>query len=322
MKIAPCSFAISPMVGKQGLEDSSEVLKNQLVLSVSLVAKADVAKHEIKSRIVAKNLGNFKKITPFGFIFTCFQAVYPHQIFSKKVVFIMVVCVPFAPLFASPELMSEQVDELLYGEEVEIIDELGGFYRIKTDYGYTGWTIKPNLFEKLHDANHIVTSSFADLLFEGRNYFHPPITLPRGARVDVGFSHKEDKYGFAVLPSKRIYYIKKDHIAPLSSAKKESEELFRESVVETAKEYLGVQYRWGGRTHMGIDCSGLCFNAYRFNGVDIWRDADIDKSENLRKIEISEAKKGDLVFFEGHMAIWLGNGEIIHSSASKGKTGN
>lgn len=231
----------------------------------------------------------------------------------------MVVCVPFAALYSTPDLMGEQVDEVLFGEEVEILDELGGFYRVKTDYGYTGWTIKPNVFEKLHDANHIIVSSFADLLFEGRNYFHAPITLPKGARVDVGFSHKEDKYGFAVLPSKRIYYIQKDHIKPLALIKTEDEVTLRKSIVETAKSYIGVQYRWGGRTHMGVDCSGLCFNAYRFNGIDIWRDADIEKSENLKKIELKDAKEGDLLFFAGHMALYLGNGEIIHASASKGK---
>ena len=231
----------------------------------------------------------------------------------------MVVCVPSAALYATPELMSEQIDELLYGEEVEIIDELGSFCKVKTDYGYVGWTVKPNLFEKLHDANHIVTSSFADLLFEGRNYFHSPITLPRGARVDVGFSHKEDKYGFAVLPSKRIYYIHQKHIAPLESINKQDENELREALVATAKEYLGVQYRWGGRTHMGVDCSGLCFNAYRFNGINIWRDADFEKSENLRKINYHEAKPGDLLFFEGHIAMYIGNGEIIHSSSSQGK---
>ncbi len=231
----------------------------------------------------------------------------------------MVVCVPFATVYSAPDLMSEQIDEVLYGEEVEILDELHGFCKILTDYGYSGWTIKQNLFEKLHDANHIVTTSFADLLFEGRNYFHSPITLPHGARVDVGFSKKEDKYGFAVLPSKRIYYIQKDHVAPLASIKEENETRLREKIVETAKSYLGVQYRWGGRTHMGVDCSGLCFNAYRFNGIDIWRDAEIDKSENLRRIDYTEAKTGDLLFFVGHVAMYLGDGMIIHASASQGK---
>lgn len=231
----------------------------------------------------------------------------------------MVVCVPFAPLYSAPELMAEQVDELLYGEEVEIIDELGGFYKVETDYGYKGWTVKHNLFEKLHDANHVIVTPFADLLFEGRNHFQAPITLPRGARVDVGFSHKEDRYGFCVLPSKRIYYIHKSHIAPLDATEKRSEDDIREAIVATAKEYLGVQYRWGGRTPYGVDCSGLCFNAYRFIGIKLWRDAKIEMSESLRKITLSEAKKGDLLFFDGHVAMYIGDGEIIHASASAGR---
>lgn len=233
----------------------------------------------------------------------------------------MVVCVPFSPVYSAPELMAEQVDEMLYGEEAEILDELGGFYKIKSEYGYIGWVIKPNLFEKLHDANHIVVTPFADLLFEGKNYFQPPMTLPRGARTDVGFSHKEDRYGFAVLPSKRIYYIHKNHISPLDNIKKKSEDETRRSLVATAKEYLGVQYRWGGRTHFGVDCSGLVFNAYRFNGISIWRDADFEKNQvdgTLRAISLDEIKEGDLMFFPGHVAMYIGGGNIIHASASKG----
>ena len=230
----------------------------------------------------------------------------------------MVICVPVATLYSAPELMAEQVDEALYGEEAEILDECAGFCKIKTEYGYVGWTIKSNLFEKLHDANHIITVPFADLLFENKNYYHAPITLPRGARADVGFSDSEKRYGFAVLPSKRIYYIHKSHIMPVALIKKSNEAELRESLVATAKEYLGVQYRWGGRTHQGVDCSGLCFNAYRFNGIDIWRDADIERSKNLKRIPLSDIKEGDLMFFNGHVAMYIGNGEIIHASASRG----
>ncbi len=228
----------------------------------------------------------------------------------------MVVCVPSASLFASPELMAEQVDELIYGEEVEVIDTLGGFSKVRTDYGYVGWTFTKNLFEKLHDATHIVTVPFADLLFEGRNFYQPPMTLPRGARVDVGFGHDE-RYGCAVLPSKRCFFIHKNHITPI---KKETldEEALRDRLVLAAKSYLGVQYRWGGRTPAGVDCSGLCFMAYRLCGIDIWRDAELEKSKSLRKIELHDAKKGDLLFFEGHVAMYLGDGEIIHASASRG----
>ena len=230
----------------------------------------------------------------------------------------MVVCVPVATIYREPELMSEQIDELLFGEEADILSESGGFYRIKSDYGYEGWVIKQELFEKLHDAAFTVTVPFADLHFDGSYFRKCPITLPMGARVDVGFSESEKNYGFAVLPSKRIYYIRKSHIARIDAAKGKSEPELREAITETALKYLGVQYRWGGRSFYGVDCSGLCFNAYRFNGVNIWRDADIDRSPNLRRIPLEEAKAGDLIFFERHVALYLGGGEIVHASASAG----
>ena len=229
----------------------------------------------------------------------------------------MTVCVPTAVIYSAPDLMAEQTDEALYGDEVEITGEQGGFYKIKTDYGYEGFSIKQNFFEKLHDPAFRVCVPFADLLFDGKNYYHAPITLPYGAKVDVGFGHDE-RYGFVVLPSKRIYYIHKNHIMPIKSGDK-SEESLREGILNTAKSYLGTQYRWGGRTHAGIDCSGLCFNSYRFNGINIWRDADIEKSPNVKPIGLREAKEGDLLYFKGHMAIYSGNGKFIHASASAGK---
>lgn len=92
------------------------------------------------------------------------------------------------------------------------------------------------------------------------------------------------------------------------------EEAFRESIVQTAYSYLGTQYRWGGKTACGIDCSGLAFMSYFRNGILIWRDAAIKEGYPVHEIPIEQAKPGDLLFFPGHVAIYLGNGRIIHAT--------
>lgn len=92
------------------------------------------------------------------------------------------------------------------------------------------------------------------------------------------------------------------------------EKAFREAVTETAKGYLGTQYRWGGKSTEGIDCSGLAFMSYMLNGVLIYRDASIEKGYPIREIPREAAQKGDLIFFPGHVAICLEEGRFIHST--------
>ena len=100
-----------------------------------------------------------------------------------------------------------------------------------------------------------------------------------------------------------------------------SEEKFRRKVVECAKGYLGCQYRWGGKAADGIDCSGVVFMVYLMNGVLIWRDADIREGYPMKAIwrEGEEmclveerAKAGDLLFWRGHVGMYLGDGRYLH----------
>ncbi|MCH5183489.1 MAG: C40 family peptidase [Oscillospiraceae bacterium] len=230
----------------------------------------------------------------------------------------MTVCYPLASVTEAPDLMSQQVDELLFGETCEILEESGAFARVRTDYGYEGYVERRALMEPLHAPNRMVSVPFCDLLCENRNFFRPMMTLPRGSRLDVGYSDTEKRYGFAVLPSKRIWYVHKEHLRPLPNGLG-TEEALRQGIVTEALSYLGTQYRWGGRSPSGVDCSGLCFMAYRLNGLTIWRDADISKNEHLRQIPLAEAKPGDLLFFPGHMALSLGGDAFLHASASAGK---
>ncbi len=222
----------------------------------------------------------------------------------------MTVCVSVASVFEKSDETSQYVDELLFGDQAEVLDEENDFYRIKSDYGYVGYTKKTNLSPISVLPTHRIRTRFADLLREDRYYASPAMTLPYGARVCANVT--DERFATVLAPDGKNYFIHKSQLASIKTVAD------RQSLVDTASEYLGVQYRWGGRTHLGIDCSGLCFNAYRFCGVDIWRDADITRSDTLREIPLEQAKMGDLLFFKGHVAMYLGEGNIIHSSASNG----
>ncbi|MCD7819394.1 MAG: serine hydrolase [Lachnospiraceae bacterium] len=92
---------------------------------------------------------------------------------------------------------------------------------------------------------------------------------------------------------------------------------FREGLINSARSYLGVQYRWGGKSSLGLDCSGLAFMSYLENGVLIYRDAKIKSGYPVSEIPREQLKPGDLIFFPGHVAMFLGEGRYIHSTGCR-----
>ena len=100
-----------------------------------------------------------------------------------------------------------------------------------------------------------------------------------------------------------------------------SEAAFRERVAEQAKKYLGTEYRWGGKSGRGIDCSGLVSSAYMQCGVLIYRDASIVEGWPMHEVPFEKKQRGDALFFPGHVALYLGDGRYIHSTGAAASGG-
>jgi hypothetical protein len=239
-------------------------------------------------------------------------------------------------LYAEPSYDCETVDEAFYGRSLEVIERTdNGFYKVNTDYGYVGYAPIGDVSETDIKPNKIVVSPFADLLRAPKNFYKPEMTLPRGSLVcadipedDPTKPEIQTRYATVKTPDGRTLYIHKRNLAdifPLTSEKREysdeEEQNIRDAIIEEAKKYMGVQYRWSGKTVDGIDCSGFAFMTYLMNGFCLYRDAVLEKSNALYPIDFADKKKGDLIFYKGHVTIYMGDERIIHSSAAPGKVG-
>ncbi|HEX3538208.1 MAG TPA: NlpC/P60 family protein [Stellaceae bacterium] len=86
--------------------------------------------------------------------------------------------------------------------------------------------------------------------------------------------------------------------------------------VTAAERYLGCPYLWGGKSFLGIDCSGLVQNAFRDLGVTVLRDTDMQRGfigSGVTIASIAELERGDLIYIPGHVLIYAGDGAVIHA---------
>lgn len=230
------------------------------------------------------------------------------------------------------------IDELLYGMEAEVLEDSGSFFKIRTDYRYEGYVEKKavqpgiwedawSLFAKEKKEAYFpdgfcmarVCKRFADIQSEPRVQGICLQSIPGGGAVLRGTTD-ENGWTAVCLADGTMGYIHADFLEEYRTVPVSEQEL-RKAVTETAKRYLGTQYRWGGKSPLGIDCSGLCSVSYLINGVVIYRDAQLKEGFPVKEIPFENRKPGDLLYFPGHIAMYLGNDYYIHSTARRHSDG-
>jgi cell wall-associated NlpC family hydrolase len=211
---------------------------------------------------------------------------------------------PQAPMRREPRPDGALDTEALLGERVtvyETTDEGWSWGQLQSD-GYVGWLPAFALARPRAEPTHRVCV-LRTLAFPGPSIKIPPVhSPPLGARIAV--ARQQDR--FAVTPNG--HYLPAHHLAPLDS---------RESdFVGVAERFVGAPYLWGGKTSLGLDCSGLVQIALTACGVVCPRDSDMqERALGVAVERNTKLQRGDLIFWKGHVAIARDEASMIHANA-------
>ena len=207
---------------------------------------------------------------------------------------------PASALRTAPDASSEQVDQLLFGERFEVLEEDGAwrFGQAARD-GYVGFVessaLSPAGPLPTHRVAAIRTYAFAEPSIKSRAL--GPYSINALVAVDAVEGRLARVIGAG--------WITASHLAPIGT--------YEEDWASVAERFLGAPYLWGGRESLGLDCSGLIQQALFACGRACPRDADQQEALGVA-IEATDFSRGDLAFWKGHVAIGLGDGLIVHAN--------
>jgi len=218
---------------------------------------------------------------------------------------------PLIPMRSASNERSEQVSQLLFGDVFELLQTNGKWLRIcALNDNYEAWIDRSMAGEIVEITQSEDTESVViqPVLCEIKDEKNRIMRIPGGSRVP-----KPDETGSFILANKQFSFLHSnftDFFVPAAH------------ITDSAMKYLNSPYLWGGKTVLGMDCSGLIQVLFRMHGMEIPRDAS-------QQVELGEticfrhdAQAGDLAFFQNpkgkiiHVGIILDSEQIIHASGN------
>lgn len=209
-----------------------------------------------------------------------------------------------APVRKEPRAKAALQTEALFGETVRVYAHKDGWahVQLRKDF-YVGYVPEASLGDVLEPTHTVcVLRTFV--------FPEPDIKAPPQALLSMGSK-------LAVMAQDGVFvhlasggFVIADHVGPVEAAGGD--------FVTIADRFVGTPYLWGGKTSVGLDCSGLvqvCLDAI---GVNAPRDTDMQEKAVGQEVGFDgpeSFQRGDLVFWKGHVAIARGDGTIIHANA-------
>ncbi|WP_308425303.1 SH3 domain-containing C40 family peptidase [Deinococcus knuensis] len=214
-------------------------------------------------------------------------------------------------LRAAPDADSAQVSEALPGEPLELLWEDGtGWARVRTVHdGYLGWARADGLLPRGPSGNgEVMVTALRAHAFAGPRISRPVLAeLALGARLTRAFGEvveeEHRRWVPVILPDGQDAWVQEVTLATLRD----------EDAAALALRFVETPYLWGGRSAWGLDCSGLTQVVYGAFGRALPRDAD---QQQAALTPVQTARRGDLVFFPGHVGLMLDDRRLVHANAT------
>ncbi|MCF3640493.1 NlpC/P60 family protein [Rhizobium sp. TRM95111] len=216
------------------------------------------------------------------------------------------IAIAITPLRARPDESCGIDTELLYGEPLRVLDRADGWAWIKSELdGYVGYLPEAAIAAGDDAADHMVVAPRSFVYRDADLKTPVRFALSMGSRLRV--AGEAETRGTRYLALSGGGFVVAAHCRPLDAAPEAD-------YVAVAARLVETPYLWGGRSGFGIDCSGLVQLSMMLAGQQVPRDSDMQAAELGDPIGRDALRRGDLVFWKGHVAIMEDAHTILHAN--------
>jgi gamma-D-glutamyl-L-lysine dipeptidyl-peptidase len=209
----------------------------------------------------------------------------------------------FSNIYKRPSKLSEVTSQILYGERFKILSKNKDWIKIKSSFdNYIGY-IKNEKYVNKHNPSHKVYS-FKATIFDKQNKKTKKF-LPFASKISI------------IKKNKKFLEFENNKWLKISDLKKINHE--EKNFINIFKSFLKTKYMWGGKTYNGIDCSALLQLYYYYNNWFYPRDTKDQIKYSKKNIKRKIFKRGDVIFWKGHVAVCINSKELIHAYGPENK---
>ena len=204
-------------------------------------------------------------------------------------------------VYNKKSIKSGLVTQILYGEKFKIISKYGNWYKIKlhTD-NYVGFIIKKK-FTHTFKPTHKISGLKSIIYRHPKNFtkYNSKKFFPFASKIQILKKHKN----FIMFDNQKWLNVK--DISPINKKEK--------NFLKILNLFKDCKYKWGGKTFNGIDCSALIQIFYQYNNKYYPRDSNDQIKYSKKNLKRKNFKKGDLIFWKGHVAVCLNSIQLVHA---------